>query len=305
MAGKDYQVFMNGEFIPENEARVSIFDHGLLYGDGVFEGIRAYDGRVFRLREHMDRLYDSAKAINLTPPYDQEEMTELILEACRVNELQDAYIRPLFTRGVGDLGLDPRKCEDPTVIIIARAFPRLYGDELYEEGLRVATVSVRRNPPECLSPNIKSMNYLNNILGKIEANQKGVDEGLMLDVNGFVSEATADNFFIIDDGAVITPPYHNSLQGITRQTALDVAEHEGLVTEEKQLTLFDIYSADEAFMTGTAAEVAPIVEVDGREIGDGTPGRITKQLMDAFTRFTRSPSNSTAIYPEEEEKVEA
>lgn len=297
----DYQVFLNGDFVPEDDARVSVFDHGFLYGDGCFEGIRAYDGRVFKLKEHMDRLYASAKAINLDPPYDQEELTDLVLEACRVNELQDAYIRPIFSRGKGDLGLDPRKCDTPTTIIIAREFPRLYGPELYEEGLTVATVSVRRNPPQCLSPNIKSMNYLNNIIGKIEANQKGVDEGLMLDVNGFISEATADNFFIIDDGVVITPPYHNSLQGITRGAAMDVAEQQGLVVEEKAITLFDVYSADEAFMTGTAAEIAPIVEVDGREIGDGTPGRITTSLMDAFAKHARS--TGTPIY--EEERVEA
>ncbi len=302
---KDYQVFVNGEFVPENEARVSVFDHGFLYGDGVFEGIRAYDGRVFRLKEHMDRLYDSAKAIDLHPPYDQEEMTDLILEACRLNELQDAYIRPIFSRGIGDLGLDPRKCKTPTTIIIAREFPTLYGAELYETGLTVATVSNRRNPPECLSPNIKSLNYLNNILGRIDANQRGVDEGLMLDIRGFVSEATADNVFIITDGVVKTPPYHNSLKGITRRTAMDVAEREGLVVEETPMTLFDIYSADEMFITGTAAEIAPVVEVDERQIGDGTPGRITKQLVDAFKRFTRSPQNSTAIYPETEEKVEA
>ena len=300
---KDYKVFLNGDFVPEDEAKVSVFDHGFLYGDGVFEGIRAYDGRVFKLKEHMDRLYNSAKAIDLHPPYDQDEMTELVLEACRRNELHDAYIRPIFSRGVGDLGLDPRKCKDATAIIIARAFPRLYSDELYEQGLTVATVAPRRNPPQCLSPNIKSLNYLNNILGRIDANQRGVDEGLMLDVNGFVSEATADNIFIITDGEVITPPYHNSLQGITRQTALDVADQEGLPTQERALTLFDVYNADEVFITGTAAEIAPIVKVDGRQIGDGTPGRVTKQLMDAFTKYTRSPANSTPIYPEE--KVEA
>jgi branched-chain amino acid aminotransferase len=290
----DYQVFLNDDFVPEDEARISVFDHGFLYGDGCFEGIRAYDGQVFKLEEHMDRLYDSAKAIALDPPYDKDELTDLVLEACRVNELEDAYIRPIFSRGVGDLGLDPRKCEEPTTVIIAREFPRLYGPELYEQGLEVATVSTRRNPPQCLSPNIKSMNYLNNIVGKIEANQLGVDEGLMLDVNGFVSEATADNFFIVEDGTVVTPPYYNSLQGITREAALEVADRQGFETEVKEITLFDVYSADEAFMTGTAAEVAPIVEVDGRQIGDGTPGEITGELVDAFQKYARN--NGTPIY---------
>jgi len=290
----DYEVFLNGDFVPEDEAQISVFDHGFLYGDGCFEGIRAYDGTIFKLDAHLDRLYDSAKALDITPAYEQNELKDLILEACRVNDLQDAYIRPIYSRGVGDLGLDPRKCEEVTTVIIAREFPRLYGPELYEEGLTVATVSTRRNPPQCLSPNIKSMNYLNNIVGKIEANQRGVDEGLMLDTKGFVSEATADNFFIVEDGTVVTPPYHNSLQGITRQAALDVAEKQGLRTEEKPITQFDVYAADEAFMTGTAAEIAPIVEVDGREIGDGSPGQITKKLMDAFEKHART--QGTPIY---------
>ncbi len=291
-----YQVFLNGEFIPESEASISIFDHGFLYGDGCFEGIRAYNGRVFRLEEHMDRLYDSAKALNLDVPYTQEALTSLVLEACRVNELQDAYIRPIITRGEGDLGLDPRKCADPTVLIIAREFPTLYGEELYETGLKLATVSWRRNSPETLPPNIKSMNYLNNILGKIEANQKGVDEGLFLDLNGFVSEATADNIFLINDGVVVTPPAHNSLVGITRRTAMELAEDQGFPMEEKPVTMFDVYQADEIFITGTAAEIAPIVEVDGREVGDGTPGRITKRLMQAFEKVTRSDRLGTPIY---------
>jgi branched-chain amino acid aminotransferase len=299
----NYQVFLNGEFVPEEEAKVSVFDHGFLYGDGCFEGIRAYDGRVFKLEEHMDRLYDSAKALDLDVPYDQEEFTELVLEACRVNELEDAYIRPLVSRGEGDLGLDPRKCEECTTLIIAREFPTLYGDELYETGLTLATVSARRNSPQCLSPNIKSMNYLNNIIGKIEANQKGVDEGLFLDLQGYVSEATADNVFVVDDGTVITPPPQNSLVGVTRSSAIELAQDEGFPFEEKRLTLFDVYSADEVFMTGTAAEIAPIVEVDGREIGDGTPGGITKQLMSAFEKYTRRPENGTPIYGEETKTV--
>jgi branched-chain amino acid aminotransferase len=297
----DYQVFLNGDFVPEDEAKISVFDHGFLYGDGCFEGIRAYDGSVFKLDEHLDRFYNSAKALDIDPPYEKAEMRDLILEACRVNDLEDAYIRPIYSRGVGDLGLDPRKCDEVTTVIIAREFPRLYGPELYEEGLEVATVSTRRNSPECLSPNIKSMNYLNNIVAKIEANQLGVDEGLMLDTNGFISEATADNFFTVDDGKVITPPYHNSLRGITRQAAMDVAEQEGFPVEEKAITQFDVYAADEAFMTGTAAEIAPIVEVDGRQVGDGTPGEITKQLMDAFEKYTRN--EGTPIYGEQ--KVEA
>ncbi len=287
MPTRDYKVFLNGEFVPEAEAKVSVYDHGFLYGDGVFEGIRAYNGRVFKLDEHVDRLFASAKAIHMEIPYTKEEMTSLILEALRVNNLHDAYIRPIVARGVGDLGLDPRKCKNQTVTIIAREFPALYGDK-YERGLTLVTCSTRRNPPQCVSPNIKSLNYLNNILARIEVNRAGADEGIMLDINGFVSEATADNVFIVRNGVLCTPPIATSLDGITRAAVIEVAKNEGFDVVEKQMTLFDLYTADELFITGTAAEVAPCVTLDQRTIGNGEPGPVTRHLMRAFTKYANS-----------------
>jgi branched-chain amino acid aminotransferase len=288
--------YVNGEFLPESDAKISVFDHGLLYGDGVFEGIRAYEGRIFKLDRHLDRLYNSAKAIHLTIPHDKREMQGLIIELCRRNRIEDGYIRPIVSRGVGDLGLDPRKCvRGPTVVIIARPFDPLYGDK-YERGLRLITASHRRVPPQCVSPNIKSLNYLNNILSKIEANRQDADEALMLDLQGFVSEATADNFFIVKDGRVVTPPKVTNLQGITRETVLEIAQEMGLETREEFFTLFDVYGADEAFITGTAAEIGPVVEVDDRVIGDGKPGKITKAIMVRFRELVRS--TGTPIYDE-------
>ena len=292
----DLSVYLNGAFVPEREACVSVYDHGLLYGDGVFEGIRAYDGRVFKLHEHVARLYQSAKALALDVPLTRAEMAEVILEACRRNDLHDAYIRPVVTRGVGDLGIDPRRCKAPTVFVLARPLLRLYGDDGYARGLRVVTLSLRRNPPDTQSPNIKSLNYLNNILGKLEANRQGADEGLFLDLRGFVSEATADNIFIVAGGRVLTPPAYNSLRGITRASVLEMAAEAGLPTAETPLTLFDVYNADEVFITGTAAEIAAVVEVDGRVIGDGAPGAVTQRLREAFPAFVRR--TGTPIYPE-------
>jgi branched-chain amino acid aminotransferase len=292
----EYKVYLNGKFVPESDAKISVYDHGFLYGDGVFEGIRAYSGRVFRLDAHMDRFFDSAKAIDLKIPHTQERFSELILEACRVNKLRDAYIRPIAARGKGDLGLDPRKCKEPTIVIIARDFGKLYGDK-YEAGLKLITVSPRRNSPAALSPNIKSLNYLNNILGKIEANLAGADEGIMLDMQGFVSEATADNIFIVRKNSVVTPPTYNSLKGVTRSAVLDVAREAAFDVREEPITMFDVYSADEVFITGTAAEIAPCVEVDGRTVGTGRPGEVTRKLIAGFRRITQS--TGTPIYPEE------
>lgn len=292
----EYKVFLNGKFVPESEAKVSVFDHGFLYGDGVFEGIRAYNGRIFRLEEHVDRLYDSAKAIHMEIPMSKDEMAEALLEACRVNNLRNAYMRPIVARGVGDLGLDPRRCKQQTVAIIAREFGALYGDK-YEKGLKLCTVSVRRNSPQAVSPNIKSLNYLNNILARIEVNQQECDEGIMLDMQGFVSEATADNIFLIKDGVIITPPTYNSLKGITRQAVIDIAKDMGYTVQETPITMFDVYSADELFITGTAAEVAPCVIVDSRVIGEGKPGPITKHLIEGFRKVTTS--TGTPIYPDE------
>jgi branched-chain amino acid aminotransferase len=278
-------IYLDGKFVPEEEAKVSVFDHGLLYGDGVFEGIRAYHGKVFRLEAHLERLYDSAKMINLTIPLKKEEFAELIYETLRRNNLTDAYIRPVVTRGKGDLGLDPRKCEKPTVFIIATFWGAMYGD-LYDKGLQAITVSVRRNAAEALPPNAKSLNYLNNILAKIESIYKGGDEAIFFDTNGYLSEGSGDNIFIVKNGKILTPPTLNNLRGITREVVLECVHNLGIEHQEKNLGYFDLYTADEVFVTGTAAEVAPIVEIDGRKIGSGKPGPITRELMAAFRDVT-------------------
>ncbi len=286
-------IYYNGEFVPKSQATTSIYDHGFLYGDGVFEGIRAYNGRVFKLREHVDRLYDSAKAIALNIPMTKEEMEEAILETLRKNKLKDAYIRPIVSRGVGDLGLDPRKCPKPNVYIISQEWGAMYGD-LYEVGLTGVTVAVRRNSADALSPNIKSLNYLNNILAKIEANEKGGDEAIFFDGNGYLSEGSGDNIFIIKNGKVYTPPTINNLKGITRATAIELLKDMDIEVSVENLGLFDLYTADEIFVTGTAAEAAPLVKVDGRDIGDGKPGPITKKMIAAFEDITQN--SGTPIY---------
>ena len=280
-------IYLNGKFVPKNEAKTSIYDHGFLYGDGVFEGIRAYNGRVFRLDEHLDRMYDSAKAIDLAIPLSKEEMKNAIIETLKKNKLRDAYIRPIVTRGDGDLGLDPRKCPKPNIFIITQEWGAMYGD-LYEKGLVGVTVGIRRNAPEALPPNIKSLNYLNNILAKIEANVKGGDEAIMIDVHGNVSEGSGDNIFIVKNHKILTPPALNNLRGITRAAAIELAVKEGIYVTETNLGLFDMYTADEVFVTGTAAEIAPMTKIDGRLIGDGKPGKITKKLMSSFKDITKS-----------------
>ncbi|MDD1732815.1 MAG: branched-chain-amino-acid transaminase [Methanothrix sp.] len=274
-------IYLNGRFVPEEQATVSVFDHGFLYGDGVFEGIRAYDGRVFRLEDHVQRLFDSAQAIMLSIPLSQKEMCEAILETLRKNNLRNAYIRPIVSRGYGDLGLDPNKCPKPTVIIIAVDWGAMYGD-LYEVGLTAISVAVRRNSPDSLPPNIKSLNYLNNILAKIEANVKGGNEAIILDSRGLVSEGSGDNIFVIKEGQIFTPHTISNLKGITRAAVMELAEIKGNPIQEKEMGLFDLYTAEEVFVTGTAAEVAPVTKVDGRVIGTGKPGPITKELMAAF-----------------------
>ncbi|HEY3363245.1 MAG TPA: branched-chain-amino-acid transaminase, partial [Methanosarcina sp.] len=261
-------IYLDGRFVPKSEAKVSVYDHGFLYGDGVFEGIRAYNGRVFKLKEHVDRLYDSAKAIAMDIPLTKEEMSEAILETLRKNNLKDAYIRPIVSRGAGDLGLDPRSCEKPCVVVIAQGWGAMYGD-LYEVGLKAVSVCVRRNAPDAISPNIKSLNYLNNILAKIEATEKGGDEAIFLDHNGFVCEGSGDNIFIVKDNKVFTPFTINNLKGITRATAIELLDEMGYKVVETNLGLFDLYTADEVFVTGTAAEAAPITKLDGRIIGTG------------------------------------
>ncbi len=286
-------IYLNGEFVPPEQATVSVFDHGFLYGDGVFEGIRAYNGRVFRLEDHVKRLFDSAQAIMLKIPLSQEDMCEAILETLRKNNLRDAYIRPIVSRGYGDLGLDPNKCPKASVIIIAFEWGSMYG-YLYEVGLTAVSVSVRRNAPDSLPPNIKSLNYLNNILAKIEANIKGGNEAIILDSRGLVSEGSGDNIFVIKNGQILTPSTINNLKGITREAVMELAEIHGNPIQEKELGLFDLYTADEIFVTGTAAEVAPVTKVDGRIVGTGKPGPITKELMAAFKELTLS--TGTAIF---------
>ena len=283
----DLLIYFNGKFVPKQEARTSVYDHGFLYGDGVFEGIRAYNGRVFRLDEHLERLYDSAKAIDLAIPLSKEEMKKAIIETLKKNNLKNAYIRPIVSRGDGDLGLDPRKCPKPNIFIITQEWGAMYGD-LYEKGLTAVTVGVRRNAPEALPPNIKSLNYLNNILAKIESNAKGGDEAIIFDVHGNISEGSGDNIFVVKNNRIITPPTLNNLRGITRAAAIELGRKAGLEVVETNIGLFDIYTADEVFVTGTAAEIAPITKIDGRWIADGKPGKITKKLMATFKDLTKN-----------------
>ncbi|MBI4396198.1 MAG: branched-chain-amino-acid transaminase [Elusimicrobia bacterium] len=280
-------IYMNGRLVPKEEAVVSVFDHGFLYGDGVFEGIRAYNGRVFRLQEHMDRLYRSARAIILDIKMSPEDLIQKVLETLRANQLRDAYVRLVVSRGTGDLGLDPRKCPEPTIIIIADKIA-LYPEECYSVGLDVVTVSTRRNSSQALSPNIKALNYLNNILAKIEANLVGVREAIMLNLEGFVAECTGDNIFYIKGDRLITPPTTaGALDGITRNCVMELAPSLGLKAEEKLFTPYDLYTAEESFLTGTAAEVIPVIRIDSRTIGSGKPGAKTQKLIRAFRDLTQ------------------
>ncbi len=275
-------IFINGEYVSKENAVVSVYDHGFLYGDGVFEGIRSYNGNVFRLKEHLIRLYDSAKSILLDVPYTTEEMTEIVLETLRKNNLSNAYIRLIVSRGIGNLSLDPFSCKRPNVIVIAESLS-LFPKELYDSGLEIVTVATRRNRSDVLSPKVKSLNYLNNILVKIEAGLAGVPEALMLNDQGYVAEGSADNIFIIRNNRIITPPgYVGALEGITRNAIIELAREKGYSMEEAVFTQHDVYVADEVFLTGTAAEVIAVVKVDGRSIGTGKPGVITNELLKAF-----------------------
>lgn len=288
-------IYLNGEYVQKEEAKVSVFDHGLLYGDGVFEGIRSYNGRVFRLDEHLQRLYDSAKVIRLTIPLSPEEMKEKILETLRRNGLRDAYIRVVVTRGPGDLGLDPDKCCKEGFVFIITDKIVLYDDEYYKNGLSVITVPTRRNVPEALNPRIKSLNYLNNIMAKIEAKNSNVIEAIMLNSDGYVVECTGDNIFIVKNGALYTPPtYIGALEGITRDAVMELARNMGIKVEERIFNRYEVFIADECFLTGTAAEIIPVVKVDGRIIGDGRPGNITKKLTEEFRKLTQT--TGTPIY---------
>jgi branched-chain amino acid aminotransferase len=288
-------IYMNGKMVKKEDARVSVFDHGLLYGDGVFEGIRSYNGLVFKLKEHIDRLFESAHGISLEITMTKAQMQKAIIDTLKANKLKDAYIRPILTRGEGDLGLDPRNCRKPSVIIIADKI-RLYPEEMYRQGLKIVTVATRRNIPEALNPQIKSMNYLNNILGKIEAIQAGVSEAVMLDQNGFVTECTGDNIFMIKGKTLATPPVSAGvLRGITRAAVMELAAKVGLLTEELMLTRFDLYNADEVFLTGTAAEIIPVVEMDSRRINGGAVGARTLKLITAFRQLTKKDGVRYAV----------
>ncbi|HWC58196.1 MAG TPA: branched-chain-amino-acid transaminase [Verrucomicrobiae bacterium] len=282
------KVFIDGKFYNEREAKVSVFDHGLLYGDGIFEGIRAYNGRVFRLKEHIDRLFYSAKAILLTIPMSHEKLCAAVVESCRRNKIRDGYIRLVVTRGIGTLGLNPRSCKNPSVICIADKI-QVYPAELYGRGMEIVTVPTTRNLHSALNPAIKSLNYLNNILAKIEANNAGVEEAVMLNAEGFVAECTADNIFIIKDNKLMTPPLSaGALYGITRQVVMELAEASGIKVSEPNLTRYDLFNADECFLTGTGAELMPIVKIDGRVIGKGKPGALTKKLVREYHSLTKA-----------------
>lgn len=282
------KVYIDGKFYDEKNAKISVFDHGLLYGDGVFEGIRAYNGRVFRLKEHIDRLFYSAKAILLTLPLTHAQLTAATVEACRRNKLRDGYIRLVVTRGPGTLGLNPNRCKKPSVIIIADKI-QLYPEEYYQRGLDIVTVPTIRNLHSAVNPAIKSLNYLNNILAKLEANNAGVEEAIMLNAEGYVAECTADNVFIVKGNQLLTPPLSaGALYGITRSVVMELAREEGWPVAEPNLTRYDLFNADECFITGTGAELMPVVKIDGRVIGEGKPGPVTKALVEKYHELTQS-----------------
>jgi len=282
------KIFIDGEFVDREQAKISVFDHGLLYGDGVFEGIRAYNGRIFKLEEHVQRLFDSAKAILLNIPMTAEQLCDACVRCCALNNLHDGYLRLVVTRGVGSLGLNPESCAKPTVIIIADKI-QLYSPEVYEKGMRIVTSSTRRVSPAVFSPAIKSLNYLNNILAKIEGQLAGAQEVLMLNEQGYVAECSGDNVFIVKNNVIFTPPiYAGALGGITRRVVIELLHQANMKVVEIQLTRYDVYTAEECFLTGTGAEIVPVVEVDGRTIGNGTPGVVTKSMMDAYRKLTAS-----------------
>ena len=289
------KIYIDGKYYGEKNARISVFDHGLLYGDGVFEGIRAYNGRVFKLKEHIDRLFYSAKGILLTIPLAHAEIMRAVVNTCRLNKLRDGYIRLVVTRGVGGLGLNPNRCKLPSVIIIADRI-QLYPVELYERGMDIITVPTTRNLHSALNPAIKSLNYLNNILAKIEANNGGCEEAIMLNSQGFVAECTGDNIFAVKGKQLVTPPLSaGALYGITRSTVMDLARETGLEVSEPNLTRYDLFNADEVFLTGTGAEVVPVVKIDGRVIGEGQPGPVTRDLVQKYHALVQATGET--IFP--------
>jgi branched-chain amino acid aminotransferase len=293
---KELLVYIDEVYCPKSQAKVSVYDHGLLYGDGVFEGIRAYNGVVFKLKEHIERLYRSAHAIMLQMPLTKEEMTQAVLRTLRRNKLSTAYIRLVVTRGVGDLGLDPRKCPKPSIIIITDTIS-LHAGEAKEKGITAMISWVKRNPVDTTTHEIKSLNYLNSVLAKIEANMSGVDEAICLDKNGFVVEGVGENLFIVKNGKILTPPsYTGALAGITAQVVTKLAKKLGFDVTETNITPFQLFTADEVFFTGTAAEIVPIREVNKRQIGNGSPGPVTKRLMAEFHKIVLDPKEGVPIY---------
>jgi branched-chain amino acid aminotransferase len=282
------KIYIDGKYCSERGARISVFDHGLLYGDGIFEGIRAYNGRVFKLKEHIDRLFCSAKAILLKIPMAHADIMTKVVETCRRNRIRDGYIRLVVTRGVGTLGLNPNRCKNPSVIIIADKI-QLYPPEFYQRGMDIITVPTTRNLHSALNPAIKSLNYLNNILGKIEANNAGCEEAIMLNDQGFVAECTGDNLFIVKEGQLFTPPLSaGALYGITRKVVMELATESGLVVSEPNLTRYDLFNADECFLTGSASELVPVVKIDGRVVGTGKPGPVTADLVARYRALTKA-----------------
>ena len=284
---KEGKIYIDGKFYSEANAKVSVFDHGLLYGDGIFEGIRFYNGRVFRLEEHLSRLWDSARSICLEIPMSRKEMTEAVLETIRQNRLRDGYIRLVVTRGVGNLGLNPEQCKNPSVIIIAATIA-LYHEDFYRKGLSIVTVATRRTSPASLNPAVKSLNYLNNVMARIEANLASADEALMLNDEGNIAECTADNVFVVKHGQIFTPPITaGALRGITRSLVFEIGAELGVKVVEANITRHDVFVADECFLTGTAAEIVPVAKVDGRSIGNGKPGSLTTRIIARFREITR------------------
>lgn len=293
---KELLIYLDGKLVPESEAKISVFDHGLLYGDGVFEGIRFYNGRVFRLTEHLTRLFESARSILLTVPGTFEEVEKATLDTIAANGLRDGYIRLVVTRGVGSLGLNPYQCPKASLFVIASSIS-LYPAEKYEHGLTMVTCATRRPSPAALSPQVKSLNYLNNVMAKVEAIQGGGEEGIMLNEQGFVAECTGDNVFIVKRGKIFTPPVSaGSLDGITRQAVMELLEQDGTPVTEVTMTRHDIFTADECFLTGTAAEVIPAVVLDRRLIGDGKPGPVTRRLVEKFKALVNS-TGTPVVYP--------
>jgi len=296
MAKQELLIYIDGKFYPKSEAKVSVYDHGLLYGDGVFEGIRAYDGVVFKLKEHIDRLYTSAHTIMLEIPLNKEKMTRAVLDTLKKNRLKDAYIRLVVTRGVGDLGLDPRKCSKATIIVITEPRISLHSKEKKEKGITSMISWVKRDPVDATTHEVKSLNYLNSILAKIESNVAGVDEAICLDKMGFVCEGVAENVFIVKEGKVLTPPTSTgALRGITRIAVMKLVEKLRYPLIERNITPNELFTADEVFLTGTAAEIAPVREVNRRTIGNGKPGPVTKRLMQEFDKMVRNPKEGTLI----------